>query len=276
MQTHEPAGLTPVENDVDRCRAYIYCQLEEQKRPLPHGGLSPPGPAVTLSYLTGSGEHTVARRLAGILRAGEPDGAVPWTVFDRQLIEEVLKEHHLPRELARFMPEERRSYIRDTMEELLGLRPPSWVMVPQIAETVLHLADAGHVILVGRGANFITARMPNVFHVRLVASLPRRIARTQKLNCLTRTEAAAWVVRRDRGRGRYLKAHFHAHAGNDLHYHLVINTDRIPCAAAAKLIAKGARRCFQNTAKYPTDSEENVLLAVHRRKAGVFPTARTE
>ena len=75
------------------------------------------------------------------------------------------------------MPEDRRSYIKDVMEELVGLRPPSWVMASQVAETILHLVEAGHVILVGRGASFITARMPNVFHVRLIASLPKRVER---------------------------------------------------------------------------------------------------
>jgi len=45
---------------------------------------------------------------------------------------------------------------------LFGLRPPSWVLVPQVAETILHLADAGHVILIGRGAAVVTRAMPNV------------------------------------------------------------------------------------------------------------------
>lgn len=144
------------------------------------------------------------------------------------------------------MPENRRSYIQDIMEELMGLRPPSWVMVPKIAETVLHLANAGHVILVGRGANLLTTRMPNVFHVRLIASLPRRIERVQKLNHLTAEKAAKFVKKEDRARGRYVKAHFHVCIDDDLLYHLVINTDRIPCLSAARLIADEARRCFQS------------------------------
>jgi hypothetical protein len=107
----------------------------------------------------------------------ESKGTFSWTVFDRHLLEKVPEEHELPKALAKFMPEERRSFIQDAMEELVGLRPPSWVMMPKIA--VLHLADAGHVILVGRGANCITAHMPNVFHVRLIASLPKRLERMQ-------------------------------------------------------------------------------------------------
>jgi cytidylate kinase len=116
--------------------------------------------------------------------------------------------------------------------------------VPKIAETVLHLADAGHVILVGRGANFITARMPNVFHVRLIASLPKRIERVRTSHGLTSEEATAFVRNEDRSRSRYVKEHFHKYVDDDLSYHLILNTDHISSADAAQLISEGARRCF--------------------------------
>jgi cytidylate kinase len=99
---------------------------------------------------------------------------------------------------------------------------------------------------VGRGANFITARLPNVFHVRLVASLPKRIERVQRSNNLPPGDAAKLIQKEDLGRGRYAKAHFHGCVDDDLLYHLVINTGLIPCPDAAQLIAKGARRYFQS------------------------------
>lgn len=234
------------ETRLEQCHSYILRQLQVRKKPTVIHDLPPPGPAVTISHQTGSGAHEIAGRLAKLLSAAEPKGSVAWTVFDRQLVETVLEEHDLPKALARYMPEDRRSIIQDIIEELTGLRPLSWVMVPQIAETVLYLADAGHVILVGRGANFITQRLPNVFHVRLLASLPRRIARVQQLNQLTPAEAARFVKQEDRARGRYLKSHFHESVDDDRLYHLVINTDRIPYPDAARLIADGARRSFSS------------------------------
>ena len=208
----------------------------------------PSGPAVTISYQTGAGAHEIAGLLVRHLQAADSKEEVPWTVFDRHLVERALDEHHLPQSLAKFMPEERRSYIQDVIEEFAGVRPPSWVTVPQVTETVLHLADSGHVILVGRGASVITARMPNVFHVRLIAPLPARIARAQVANHITKEEAAKFVAKSDRGRGRYAKAHFHVCVDDDLLYHLVINTDRIPIPEAVELIADAARRCFQHGA----------------------------
>ncbi len=145
------------------------------------------------------------------------------------------------------MPEDRRSFIQDVMDELVGLRPPSWVMEPKIAETVLHLADAGYVILVGRGANFITAHMLNVFHIRLIASLPKRLERVQKLNSLTPKEAAKFIRDEDRSRNRYAKEHFHKSVDEALAYDLVLNTDRISFSDAVELIKDGARRYFDRS-----------------------------
>lgn len=223
-------------------RSYILSQLETDRKPSTDVGR--PGPAVTISYQTGSGAHDIAEQLAGALQKAESNGRVQWAVFDRELVEKVLEEHKLPKELAKFMPEDRRSFIQDAMEELVGLRPPSWVMVPKIAETILHLTDAGHVILVGRGANFITARMPNVFHVRLIASLPKRIERVRTSHGLTSEEATAFVKNEDRSRSRYVKEHFHKVVDDDLSYHLILNTDHISLADAAQLICEGARRRF--------------------------------
>jgi cytidylate kinase len=233
---------------LDQCHSYILTQLQTRKKRVAVSGSPPPGPAITISHQTGSGAHDIAARLAGLLQVGEPKGTAPWTVFDRDLVDKMLEEHHLPQSLAEFMPEDRRSFIEDVMDELLGVIPPSWVVVQQVAETVLHLVDAGHVILVGRGANFITARMPNVFHVRLIASLPKRIERVQELNHLTPEEAAKFVKKVDRARGRYVKTHFHVGINDDLLYHLVINTDRMPSPDVAQLIVDGARMCFQSGA----------------------------
>lgn len=229
---------------MNQCRSYLLCQIKERKQKAAQA--IRPGPAITLSYQTGAGEHEIAMRIAEILQAAEPVASTPWTVFDRRLIEHVLKEHQFPESMARFLPEDRRSFVEEEIGDILGLHPPAWVIVPQIAETILHLANAGHVILVGRGAAFITAAMPNVFHVRLVAPLTDRIDRVRMIENMPATEAAKYVARKDRGRSRYAKAYFRGQLEDDLLYHLVINTGRIPYHRAAQIIAAQARECFRS------------------------------
>jgi len=203
------------------------------------------GPAITISHQTGAGAREVAGRLADILKETDPNGFQTWTVLDRQVVERALEEHHLPLQLAKKMPEDRRSYVDDVLDDLFGLRPPSWVLVPQVAETMQHLAETGHVILIGRGATIVTAQLPNVFHVRLVASLPTRISRIQASHSLTAEQAMRLVTREDRGRQRYVRANFQVRLDDDLLYHIVVNTDRFSFEDAARLIAQGALKYFQ-------------------------------
>lgn len=96
------------------------------------------------------------------------------------------------------------------MDELLGPHPSARVRVPYIAQTIRHAATAGNVILVGCGAGFITARLGNLFQVHLIALLPGRIERVWVVENLPAQEAAKFVARRDRGRGRFAKAYFTA------------------------------------------------------------------
>jgi len=248
MQKDFATRFQPDKTQLEHCHSYIDTQIQLKKNWGPLESAKPPGPAIAISHQTGSGAHEIAAMLPGLLEVGKPKGRVPWTVFDRHLLEKVIKDHHLPHALVAFLPEDRRSYLQDAIDEMFGMIPPSWEIVPAITETVIHLADAGHVILVGRGANFITARMPNVFHIHLVAPLVKRIERMQQLEHLTAEEAAKVLKQEDRARGRYMKANFHVGIDDDLLYHLVINTGLIPCPDAARLISEIALRSLQDGA----------------------------
>src|SRR6267142_306330 len=159
---------------LEKCAPFISSQASAGYVPaLP--ATSPALLAVTISRQSGSGAHAVAEALTDYLQAHAPDKSRSWRVFDRNLVEKVLEDHHLPVRYARFLPEDRISEFGDALEELLGAHPPSWTLLRQIEETVQHLAMEGNVILIGRGANLITRKLDHVFHVRLVGSLERRV-----------------------------------------------------------------------------------------------------
>jgi cytidylate kinase len=159
--------------------------------------------------------------------------------MDRELVETVLRDHHMPKRLANFMPEDRISKIDDIIEDVLGLHPASDILVRKTAETILHLAEMGNVILIGRGANVITAGLGHVFHVRLVGSLERRRERIQRYDHLDQKVAYEVIHREDRGRGRYLKKYYHKDIDDPLLYHLVINTDFVSDENVARIIGAG-------------------------------------
>jgi len=222
---------------LDQCRSFINCHMQPAsgRAAVPAG--TPWKHAVTISRQSGCGAHVITEKLAALLQEHTPPGLCPWTIFDRNLIEQVLEDHQLPKHLAQFVPEDRVSEVDNIMDELFGVHPSMWKMAEHISDTILRLAEVGNAIIIGRGANIITARLPHVVHVRIVSSLERRIANMQRFDGLTRDEAAARIQHEDRGRQRYVREHFDKDVGDPLLYHLVINTDLVEFDTAAGLIA---------------------------------------
>lgn len=98
---------------------------------------------------------------------------------------------------------------------------------------MLRLASPGDVILVGRGANIVTARLRDVLHVRLAAPIERRIRQVQEFHNLSRAEAETYIQTTDRGRRRYVKRHFSADIDNPPDYHFTLNTGAMTFENAA-------------------------------------------
>ena len=235
-----------VETSVKKSSAYIVSQYRDRYERMAAAHPRLLKPAITIAHLAGAGAHEIAEQVAQILQKTEFKGNSPWAVFDQRLIEEALEEQRWPKQLAEKIAEERRFFIDDLVDDLFGLRPPSWVLVPQVVETTLRLATAGHAILVGHGATVVTGKLPNVFHVRLTGSLPKRVERVQKLRNLTPAAAAKIVRKEDYDREKYVKTHFHARLDNELLYDLAINTDRVSPDDAVGMIVEGARRFFSS------------------------------
>jgi hypothetical protein len=210
-------------------------------RPLRESLSHPPGEhgrVITISRQAGSGAHVVAEELIARLEARARPGSPPWTVFDRNLVDRVLKDHELPDRLAEFMPEDRVSGIADTIDELFGVRPSTLTLVRKTADTILRLAELGNVVLIGRGANIITRKLDYAFHVRLVGSVERRIQYVQGYLQLSPQAAAEYVREEDLGRKRYVKKYYAKDIDDPLLYHLVINTDRVSYVEAAQMITE--------------------------------------
>jgi len=225
---------------LEQCMAFLNWQWDSTRRSV-RSQIPLAKTAVTISRETGAGGHAIAVRLAECLQALSPKGSPPWTVFDRNLIEQVLEDHHLPARLAEHLPEDTSSQLDDILDDLFGLRPDSWTVVQETAETILRLAMLGHVILIGRAAAVVTARLPHVLHVRLVAPFEVRVERVQADRKLSRKEAVEVVRREDRGRARYWKRYYGADIADPLLYHLVLNTGRLSCEAAVAVIVQALR-----------------------------------
>lgn len=202
----------------------------------------PSGPFVTISRESGTGVSNFVNTLADRLDRMLP-GEKPWTVFDRNLVEEVLKSRELSPFLASFLPEDRISDIQSGVGEMLGLHPSLWDLIHSTNNMMSRLARAGHVILVGRGANFATKGVDHGVHLRLVAPASYRARHKAHELDLSLDDALARNARVDAARRKYVQSVFEADVERPQAYDLILNVARMPVAVAVDLVVEAVRRC---------------------------------
>jgi cytidylate kinase len=221
--------------------SYLSSQAAAQEK-----AYQPQQPSITISRETGSGAVTVAQMLVEQLNAASESSVntAGWMVFDRNLAKQVLTDHELPQNWERFVVEDARLPVEAIVEELLGLHPTQWTLVQHTTKTILRLASLGRAILVGRGAEAITSRLPFVFHVRLVAPLGNRIQHASRYYNLTEEDAAKMIKEADHARRRYLRRYFDADVDDPLLYDVVLNTGRLGFVRTAEIIAQAAMKHY--------------------------------
>ena len=218
---------------LDHAEAYLNIQLSRSG----HGHLSKPvGPFVTVSREAGAGGSTYAHLLAARLDE-EIAGETPWTVFDRNLVETMLQSEHLSPQLARFLPEDKVSEIDASIGELLGLHPNLWNLMQRTNELMRGLARVGHVILVGRGANYATEHVANGLHVRLVASPAYRCNQIGRELNVPPEEAVNVLVRTDAARRSYVRSVFQTEIARPDGYDVVFNVGTLPLEQLVEVTA---------------------------------------
>jgi hypothetical protein len=216
------------------CSAFVESSsFWKDDSPTPHTE----GPVITISQAAGARGNLIAAEIVRQLRV---NSLIPqrnaWTLFNQSLIRRVVEEHRLPTSTIGLFPEDRVGHLADFLGQALGLHPGVYTSVAKAAETILRLAQTGNAVIVGRGGNFITRNIAAALHVRLVGTLEIRIRNFARIYKLDPVEAAREVARRDRGRKNYILENFREDINDPLHYDLILNTDHLEDADAARII----------------------------------------
>ncbi|MBB6429968.1 cytidylate kinase-like family protein [Algisphaera agarilytica] len=187
--------------------SYLRKQTDTPRRPTPCGGHDTELPFFTVSRQAGAGGEPLAHRLAERLNLFDLSDR-PWSTFDRELVERVASDHNLSAELIDTIGMGGRNWLEDMFETMTTrplMRPGELELYRSVAETVMALAEAGRVVLVGQGAAFITQQRTGGIHVRLVAPLSHRIETTAWARQLTRREALEYIRRTERRREAFFR-----------------------------------------------------------------------
>jgi hypothetical protein len=180
-------------------------------------------------------------QLQSALRAEAVDASVPWTLFDENLVKQVLEDHQLPADLEKFMPDDAIGEIQASINELLGRHPSLWSLFEKSVSTIVRLSRMGHSIIVGRGGNEITRGFSNVVNVRLIGSEDRRIRHMVEEHGMTQAGATKFIKEEDTARRRFLKQHFGTDIDDPMRYDMVINTDHFADEAVVRMLVAAIR-----------------------------------
>lgn len=198
-----------------------------------------PGPCITISRQSGIDTKELCGKLIERFKKLYPN---EWTYFDKDLIRRVIEDYNLPTNLYKFLAEEKQPVMNQIFNELLGIHPPILELVHKMSKTIYRLAEYGNVIIIGRGANIITSKLKNSFHIRLHCPLHERIHCLQNKKNITYEFAKKLLLREDQNRKDFLFRNFKRDIDDSSLYHFIVNISLFNLDDLTDLITTAVQR----------------------------------
>lgn len=206
--------------------------LEPPKRPVPF---------VTISREPGAGAITLGRVLADRLTRALP-AERPWTCWDRDAVEAVTADAETHSQVVDALEASSHSWLNEFLSGLSMADHTEAKMFAKTAATIRALAEAGRVVIIGRGGVIITRKMPGGIHVRLVAPLDHRVAHVAEYYQISRTAAAAKVKELEHNQMVFFKRYWPETPVTPEMFTLTINTQQVDQEGAVGLIVSLVER----------------------------------
>lgn len=164
------------------------------------------------------------------VRLGERLG---WHVYDRELIEQIAGDMHLPAHLLHGVDEHPQSWLTEALGAFLSpaWRPTlkTWVsedaFVHSVVKTIRRIGAQRRSVIVGRGSVFILPP-ESTLRVRLIAPVADRVANLCEQAGISKELAKRNIADTDRQQREFVQKHFHQDPAEPRHYDLVINCGR--------------------------------------------------
>jgi hypothetical protein len=187
------------------------------------------GPAVTISREHGAGGSLIAELV------GQKLG---WEVLDRCLLDQVAQRYHLSRPMLELVDETKSNWVHDVLGAWLDSHViPHEKYLTHLRQVVLTAAGRGHVVFVGRGAQFLLPRK-HCIAMRIIAPMSYRIAQVARERGVSEKEAHRIIKEVDHNRAAFVARCFHRDINDPHLYDLVVNVEQHGPVAAAEAIVK--------------------------------------
>ena len=221
---------------INRMEEFLSCRMAEEH---PNGRLHQEveRPSIMISREAGARGLEIGAKLVDYLTQFDDTAEHGWALFDQSLVTRVIETKKLPEVIREYLTpvisDTRPHEVIDTMH---GTPPSEWTLFQHSADVIRRLCQLGNVIILGRGANFLTQDLPNAFHIRLVGDPDDRAKALANTLGLSQAEALAYVESTDLARASYVRRHLHREINDPAAYHLMLNASRLDESTAARII----------------------------------------
>ena len=208
-------------------------------------------PFITVSREPGSGGKPVAQMVAKKLH---------FAFYNKQIVEDLSKSVHQRTVLLESVDERGRTAIEDIIH---GIFNPDYVSdisyIEHLSRVILSAAYKGEVVILGRGANFITP-FESGLHVRICAPYSVRVERAIKYEKISKEKAIQIIKETDTKRKEFIRQYFEKDITNPDYYDLVINTADMSIEDAAEQVMLALKNKFPEYAKKRRKLFEKLIL----------------
>ena len=203
---------------------------------------------VTISATYGAGGGLVGPAVAEQLGVAFVDRAIPVAVagdlgipVDDALSRDERVKGWLSRMLAATAPLSVEYMIEPDHDRSVLLSDAEVLRCTEGAIRKAVCTDGG--VILGRAAAIVLDGHPGCLHVRLDGDPGRRVAQAVALTGISEREARIALQRNDKARVAYVRHYYGADPASPRHYHLVLDSTRVPLAACTEIIVAAARAC---------------------------------
>jgi cytidylate kinase len=200
---------------------------------------------VTISATFGSGGSVVGPAVAERLGVSFLDRAIPTSVADDLGIpvEDALsRDEQVQGRLTRFLA----AAAPASAEWMIGGGPPAGTLLRDehllaCTQKAIRRSAADGAVILGRAGAIVLRDHPTALHVRLDGDPERRVKQAMEILGITEREARESMASNDHARAAYVRQFYRADAAAAEHYHLVLDSTRIPRDACVELIVTAAK-----------------------------------
>lgn len=198
-------------------------------------------PFITIAREPGSGGAPIAKAVADKLG---------FTLINEQIVDDIASSTKQRKEIIKAVDEKHRSRLEDMVHSMLN---PEYIddvkYVTELAKVILAYALKGRVVILGRGANFITPFAKGL-HVSITAPAAVRVKRAMDFEGLSEAKAKEVIAKIEAERRLFVKQYFRKEITKSNAYDLTLNTTYFQVNEARDVIIEAFYRKFSRSVRY--------------------------